>query len=154
MEEIKEKNRLDLGGGLAPAPNHVNIDLIPQADIVWDLNKGLPMKQLAHLKGKVEGIRCNQVIEHLDTIIPLMNDCYEIMKDGALMEISTPKGGTDPFWQDPTHKKGYVRESFLYFCKDSPFKNEQGKYGITARFIFEWELLEWDWNLQVKLKKP
>ena len=144
-------SRLDLGGGYAPAPNHINIDLIPEADIIWNLNKGLPPSIEAN---SIDGVRCNQLIEHLDTIIPLMNDCFKVMKSDTLLEISTPKGGTDPFWQDPTHKKGYVRESFLYFVKDSPFKNEQDEYGITARFVFEWELLEWGWNLQVKLRKP
>ena len=36
--------RLDLGGGTknTVAPGHVNIDLVKDADIVWDLNKGLP----------------------------------------------------------------------------------------------------------------
>jgi hypothetical protein len=144
--------RIDLGGGYAPAPGHINIDLIPEADIQWDLNKGLPPDK--KWLGQIEGIRANQLIEHLDTIIPLMNDCYEVMKPGALLEISTPKGGSDPFWQDPTHKKGYVRESFLYFCKDSPFSNEQKEYGITARFTIESDILEWGWNLQVKLMKP
>jgi SAM-dependent methyltransferase len=146
--------RLDLGGGYAPAPGHINIDLIPEADIVWDLNQGLPESIKGNYNITIEGIRCNQLIEHLDTIIPLMNDCYDALKPGGLLEISTPKGGTDPFWQDPTHKKGYVKESFLYFCKDSPFSNEQKEYGITARFVLEWELLEWGWNLQVKLRKP
>ena len=124
--------RIDLGGGHAPAPGHINIDLVPEADYVLNLNKGLPPRDV--LPGPIEGIRCNHVIEHLDTIIPLFNDCYDRMAHGALFEISTPLAGTTQFWQDPTHKKGFVPESFLYFIKDSPYKKEQGEYGITARF--------------------
>jgi predicted SAM-dependent methyltransferase len=158
--------RLDVGGGTnnTKAPNHVNIDICDDADIKWDLNKGLPRRELALMvnpmvtdplavKDFVEGIRCHQVVEHLDSIIPLMNDCYEVMKEGAIMEISTPKGGTDAFWQDPTHKKGFVWESFIYFQKDSMFPDAQKEYGITARFKYLEHWMENGWNLQVRLQK-
>lgn len=151
--------RLDLGGGLAPTPGHISIDIIKEADIVWDLNKGLPTAGdwYGEVKmGNVEGIRCHHVIEHLDTLIPLMNDCYSAMDDGAIFEISTPYAGTVQWYQDPTHKRAYVPESFLYFCKDSPFKKEQDEYGITARFeIVKAERGQGvdDWQLFVVLKK-
>lgn len=163
--------RLDLGGGLAPAPGHVNIDLIPESDIQWDLNKGLPLagevveydpigpqfakvRRAYRFETPVEGIRASHVIEHLDTIIPLMNDCYEVLKSGGLFEISTPLAGTDQYWQDPTHKRGYVMDSFLYFAKDSPFAKEQKEYGITARFIIVSNYIEDHWQLCATLKKP
>ena len=144
--------RLELGGGLAPAPGHINIDIIPEADIKYDLNLGLPVEIVEGNKN-IEGIRCHQVIEHLDTIIPLMNDCYEVMKEGAILEISTPLAGTTQFWQDPTHKKGYVSESFLYFAEDSPYAKEQEEYGIKARFTILESKASNGWNLEVKLMK-
>lgn len=157
-----EETRLELGGGHAPAPGHLNIDIVPEADIYWDLNKGLPFsltedvetttKSYKFPHDSVEGIRCHQVLEHLDTIIPLLNDCYRAMKPGAIMEISTPLAGTTQFWQDPTHKKGFVPESFLYFRENSPYQKEQTEYEITARFKVETEILD-GWNLNVKLIK-
>lgn len=155
--------RLDLGGGTqnTKAPGHINIDIadIPGVDIVWDLNNGLPLMKLANyvpdriINNKVEGIRCHQVVEHLDNIIPLMNDCYEVMKEGAIMEISTPKAFTDAWAQDPTHKKMFVRRTFDYFCDDESTKDAREEYGITAKFKVVWELLEHGWNLQVHLQK-
>lgn len=144
--------RLDVGGGTkkTAAPGHINIDLTKDADIKWNLNKGLPPEIK---KDSVEGIRCHQVVEHLDTIIPLMNDCYKVMKKGAILEISTPKGGSDPYWQDPTHKKGYVWESFIYFQRKSMFPEAQKEYGITARFKYLDHWMEHGWNLQVRLQK-
>lgn len=131
--------RFDLGCGIqsAKAPGHVGIDIIEGSDIVYDLNKGLPDYKAFHDEywGKVEGIRSSHLIEHLDTIIPLMNDCYGVMAEGALLEISTPFFNTIQAAQDPTHKRmGFVPETFLYFIKDSPFKKEQEEYKITARF--------------------
>lgn len=143
--------RLELGGGLAPAPGHVNIDLIPTADIVWNLNKGLPP---TIENCSVDGIRASHLIEHLDSIIPLMNDCFRVLKKGAVMELSTPLAGTTQFWQDPTHKRGYVQDTFLYFIENSPFGKEQAEYGITARFVIDANFLEDHWQIIVTLKKP
>lgn len=154
-ESFRGLYRLDIGGGLAPVPGHVNIDIIKEADIVWDLNKGLPEHKDFHDKyfGKVEGIRSHHLIEHLDTIIPLMNDCYNVMASGALFEISTPLAGTKEWYQDPTHKRAYVQESFLYFIENSPFNKEQREYGITARFkLIECKVSD-GWQLEVKLQK-
>lgn len=167
--------RLDLGGGTknTKAPGHINIDIadIEGVDIVWDLNKGLPKDALGISVAKeknypvsptdpwivaleqIDGIRCHQVVEHLDTIIPLMNDCYEVLKPGAIMEISTPLAFTDAWAQDPTHKKMFVRRTFDYFCDDDTTKDAREEYGITAKFKVVWELLEHGWNLQVHLQK-
>lgn len=153
MVQPEQKSvRIDVGGGHAPAPGHINIDIVPEADIVWDLNTGLP-KNDPVIIGDVEGIRCHQVLEHLTSIIPLLNDCYDVMKEGAQMEISTPLYGSIQAGQDPTHIRCYVPETFLYFREDSPFEKEQNEYGITARFkIIKSEILD-GWNLNVTLEK-
>lgn len=155
--------RLDLGGGTknTKAPGHINIDICEGADIHWDLNKGLPVKDFGldgkkqfYEWGEVEGIRAHQVLEHLREVIPLMNDCYQVLKPGGIMEISVPLAGTDPFWQDPTHVRGFIRRTFDYFCDDETTKDAREEYGITAKFKVVWELLEHGWNLQVHLQKP
>jgi SAM-dependent methyltransferase len=164
--------RLDLGGGTnnTKAPGHINIDIadIPGVDIVWDLNKGLPKNFIFRTKeggiefdnlgtfepNSIEGIRCHQVVEHLDTVIPLMNDCFEVLKPGGILEISTPLAFTDAWAQDPTHKKMFVRRTFDYFCDDESTKDAREEYGITAKFKVVWELLEHGWNLQIHLQKP
>jgi SAM-dependent methyltransferase len=155
--------RLDLGGGTnnTKAPGHINIDLVSTADIVWDLNKGLPLPENGYELNKlfpkalfdIEGIRCHQLIEHLDTVIPLFNDCYRVMKPGAIMEVSTPLAFTEPWAQDPTHKKMFVRRTFDYFCDDPTTADAREEYGITSKFKVVWELLEHGWNLQVHLQK-
>lgn len=149
--------RLDLGGGLVPAPGHVNIDLIKEADIVWDLNEGLPdsvMHPSPEYPEPVEGIRAMHVLEHLDEIIPLMNDCFEALQSGGKFEISTPLAGTPQYWQDPTHRRGFVPESFLYFVAGSPYEKEQKQYGITARFVIETNFVLDQWQVCVTLVKP
>lgn len=151
--------RLDLGGGTnnTKAPGHINIDLHKDANIIWDLNLGLPLAepQVKHFKpNTIDGIRCHQLLEHLTNAIPLFNDCYEVMKPGAIMEISTPLAFTDAWAQDPTHKKMFVRRTFDYFCDDPTTADAREEYGITSKFKVVWELLEHGWNLQIHLQKP
>ena len=150
--------KLDLGCGLAKAPGHLGIDILEHSDvdIKWDLNKGLPLDYIIW-KDRIEGIRCHHLIEHLDSIIPLFNDCYAAMKPGAEFEISTPCAGTTQSYQDPTHKRAYVAETFLYFAKNSPFEKEKREYGISAQFeIVKAERGKGvdEWQLFVTLRKP
>ncbi len=146
--------RLDLGGGLAPAPGHINIDLIDQADIKYNLEFGLPLDFIGSSKGLVEGVRCHQLLEHLDDIILLMNNTFDVMKPGALFEISTPYALSEQCWTDPTHKRGYTKDTFQYFIKESPFQKEKDEYGITTDFeLVRCELVD-GWNLEVIFKKP
>lgn len=166
--------RLDLGGGLVPVPGAINIDLIYESDIKSDLNFGLPMFEIANWETKykreddkalpangyssgmilpdVDGITAYQLIEHLSTIIPLMNDCYYVLKPSALFEISTPYAGTKQWYQDPTHVRAYVEESFNYFSDNGVNKKEQDEYGIIARFKII-KCVREDWQLIVTLQK-
>lgn len=162
--------RLDLGGGTAntKAPGHINIDIadIEGVDIVWDLNKGLPKSPHRYTDKKgtyediddrlhgAEGIRCHQVLEHLDNVIPLFNDCFNVLQPGAIMEISTPLAFTNAWAQDPTHKKMFVRRTFDYFCDDPTTADARKEYGITAKFKVKDSWIENEWNLQVRLQKP
>lgn len=169
-------SRLDLGGGTSntKAPGHINIDICEGADILHDLNQGLPFHEIsdrvyperkheitnprAAVENSVEGIRCHQVLEHLREVIPLMNDCYEVLKPGGIMEISTPVARSDQWYQDPTHVRAFIEDTFLYFTANSAFAKEQELYGITARFeqikevgktgIFD------GWELRTILRKP
>lgn len=157
--------RLDLGGGTnnTKAPGHINIDLHKDADIVWDLNDGLPFSDFIkanepitpiYSENSIDGIRCHQLVEHLDTVIPLFNDCYRVMKPGAIMEISTPLAFTSAWAQDPTHKKMFVRRTFDYFCDDPTTADAREEYGITSKFKVVWEQIDNGWNLRINLQKP
>lgn len=163
-QEEPKAIRLDLGGGTknTKAPGHINIDIsdIEGVDIVWDLNRGLPLAKRGYTgniliePNSVEGIRAHQLVEHMTDVIPMMNDCFEVLKPGGILEISTPKAFTDPWAQDPTHKKMFIRRTFDYFTSDETTKDAREEYGITCRFEVVWELLEHGWNLQVHLRKP
>lgn len=153
MDGIKQntKTLVDFGAGLAKTPGHIGIDVIQGSDIVLNLDD--PLLKLPFKDESIDGARSHHFIEHIINIIPFMNEVYRCLKVGAVIELSTPNAFSSQFWQDPTHKKGFVPESFLYFRKDSPFEKEQKEYGITARFeVVRCEVSD-GWQLEVTLKK-
>ena len=76
----------------------------------------------------IDYIEAHHILEHIKNIIPLMNECYRILKKGGMMNIKVPQGiGT---WADPTHVRAFSVISFRYYCN---FYLSEG-YGITAKF--------------------
>ena len=149
-----EKKLVDFGSGLAKAPGHIGLDIIPQADIVINLDD--PKLKLPFEDNSIDGARASQFVEHIDNLISFLNEVYRVLKPGAVIEINTPYANTKQSLQDPTHRRQFVEETFAYFAKNSALHKEQDEYGITARFeIVRCERGEFpdQWQLFVCLKK-
>jgi hypothetical protein len=144
-------SKLDFGGGYATTPGFQCVDIVDTADYQINLDK--PDLKLPFAEDIIEEAVAHHFIEHINNIIPFMDEVFRILKEGALFRISTPYAGTQEWYQDPTHKRAYVERSFEYFRQDSPFKKEQREYGIKSRFIIEENKKE-DWQLLVVLRKP
>ncbi len=97
----------------------VNIDI--SNDVKCDLVCEVGKEKLPLDDESVEFIECIDVIEHLDDLIPFMNECHRVLKKGCQMIIRTPQPTTKYFWQDPTHKHGYVANTFLYYFLKQPW---------------------------------
>ena len=116
--------KLNLGSGLRKLEGYVNIDksLNASPDDVINLEEGfIPY-------GGVDEILATHILEHIQNIIPLMNECFRVLKEGGRMIIEVPQNeGT---WADPTHVRAFSKLSFRYYC-GYPFSEI---YGITAKF--------------------
>jgi SAM-dependent methyltransferase len=104
---------LVLGCGLKKPEGSIGIDTNPEtaADILYDLNRTpYPLKA-----NQFERILCHDILEHLDNIIPVMQEIHRIGTPGALVDIKTPHFSSILSWNDPTHKHHFSRTSFDYF---------------------------------------
>ena len=103
----------------------INIDKskYSKADKYLDLEKKLPFKT-----DSIDCIYAIHVLEHIENIIGLMNECYRVLKKKGIMMIEVPQG--DGIWADPTHKKAFSKLSFRYYC-DYPLSQI---YGIKCKF--------------------
>jgi 2-polyprenyl-3-methyl-5-hydroxy-6-metoxy-1,4-benzoquinol methylase len=92
---------LVLGCGLKKPEGSIGIDTNPEttADILYDLNRTpYPLKA-----NQFERILCHDILEHLDNIIPVMQEIHRIGTPGALVDIKTPHFSSILSWKVPPH---------------------------------------------------
>ena len=131
----------------------LNMSADPVADIFHDLEEGIPLPA-----NSVATIYSNQFLEHIEHIIPHMNECWRVLIPGGKVEACVPHRDSPWAVADPTHKRTFVPESFQYFCLDTttgePFVDAFSDYGIECAFILERCMTRPRVDIQVILRKP
>lgn len=107
--------KLNIGCGNDYKDGYVNIDQnnAVRCDKVIDLEEA----KLPYDDNSVDFILALHVLEHIENIVPLMNELHRILKQGGTMHIEVPKAGTVAYWKDPTHVRGFVMQTFKYFAE-------------------------------------
>lgn len=109
--------RLILGCGKrwVKEPGDVFCDIRPfeNVDVVCDLNK-VPWQFEDNSFIHVSAIH---LVEHLDSLIDFMNECWRILKPGGSLYIETPLAGgdIDLTHADPTHIRCYRLHTFVNY---------------------------------------
>ena len=104
---------LDLGCGNRKLTGAIGIDYNPdtEADIIHDLNSmPYPFKD-----SFFDGVYANNIIEHLDDVIKVMEELSRISKAGAIIKIIVPYFRAKWAYIDPTHRHHFTVDSFSYF---------------------------------------
>jgi SAM-dependent methyltransferase len=115
--------KLDLGCGKNKKENYIGIDISPDADadIIHDLNLfPYPFKN-----DEFDYINIDNVIEHLDNVVKVLEELHRISKNGANIRIVAPFFRSYYSYIDPTHKHFFSYRSFDYF---DPKKDFHKKY--------------------------
>ena len=126
--------KLNLGSSARHLPGYINVDICEPADQVVDLSLPWPWGD-----STVDRVHAEDIIEHIADKIHFMNELWRVLKPGGLNTgvaiIVTPEATGPGYWQDPTHKSGWVMNSFQYFQAES-FAHQRfaGSYGIKAAF--------------------
>lgn len=142
--------KLHLGCGSHIKEGFINIDIIEHPDI---LQLDLEVGRLPFPKGSVEEIQAHHIMEHLHEFPKLMNECHRVMKPGGHMVLSVPMYPSKQAFQDPTHVRFFVLETFYYFINGSPLYEQCGKsYGFLPWRRMYHNILN-GWELAVKLDK-
>ena len=129
---------LDLGCGKRKLEGAIGVDISPDsdADVVHDLNK-FPY---AFSDNEFDSVLADNVIEHLDDVIKVMEELYRITKNGAAIKIIVPFFRSHYAFMDPTHRHFFTVRSFDYFDPVSDF-NRFYKYSrcqfVVKRVVFD-----------------
>jgi SAM-dependent methyltransferase len=127
IDEATPLRILELGCGRNKRKNAIGLDRIslPGVDIVHDLNRTpYPFED-----SSFDEIYAIHVIEHLDSILSIMEEIHRISRPNGRVVIVTPHHSDSISWQDPTHKWHLNLYSFSYFEPDYPTN-----YYTRARF--------------------
>lgn len=129
-------NILDLGCGNAPiqgATNHDRTHFAPYVDVAHDLNR-LPWPWP---DASFNLIFAHSVLEHLDDFYAFFNECWRILRVGGQIEVIVPRYDHINVAIDPTHKRGYVVESFHFLDPGTAWGARAHMYSP-----YKWKLLE------------
>ena len=108
---------LEVGCGKRKRSGAVGIDINPSsvADVIHDLNIfPYPFSDEEFNEAYAEN-----VIEHLDDVVTVMEELHRIVKPNGILEITVPHYSHRNAYTDPTHKHFFGLHSFDYFIADT-----------------------------------
>jgi predicted SAM-dependent methyltransferase len=111
--------KLDIGCGTSKKEGFLGVDILelPDVNVVHDLNVfPYPFKD-----SEVDEIWMDQVLEHLNEPLKVIEELYRICKNGASITIGVPYFRSFYATIDPTHKNFFGIHWFDYFDPKSPF---------------------------------
>ena len=124
---------LDVGCGMRKRAGAVGIDVNPrsQADVIHDLSKfPYPFSD-----NYFDEIVCDNVLEHLDDIVAVMEEMHRIGKQNALVRIIVPFFAHRNANTDPTHRHFFGVHSFDYFVEgtdNASFRYSTARYELVS----------------------
>lgn len=124
---------LDLGCGKKKRDGAIGVDYSDQhnADIIHDLN----VFPYPFESDSIDQVYLDNVLEHLDKPIRVMEEVHRITKEGGIVKVIVPYFRSVWAYIDPTHKTFYTVDSFAYY---DPRHSICQRYDYTkARFIVE-----------------
>lgn len=69
-----------------------------------------------------------------DMLFAFMDECHRIMKKDAWMNIVVPSGRSSRAFWDPTHRRFFMQETFLYFNAEWRKINNLDHYRVACNF--------------------
>jgi SAM-dependent methyltransferase len=106
--------------GVEQATEIVGVDISSesQADVILNLDETpYPFES-----DSFDLIIMQDVIEHLENTIAVMNEVHRIARNGAIVRVRTPHYSSYYAYNDPTHKRFFGSFVFDAFDADQPFK--------------------------------
>lgn len=142
--------KLDLAAGQNVREGFEGVDIWPGSKHVLNLMQ----YPWPWADNSVDELHCSHFAEHIPTIfvdatgkeVPMgtpgaqdalfrfFDECYRILKPDASMMVIVPSGRSNRGFQDPTHRRFFMLETFLYFSKNWRDVNKLDHYNVVCNF--------------------
>jgi predicted SAM-dependent methyltransferase len=140
--------KLDLACGQSPREGFEGVDIWPKAQHVVDLMKyPWPFED-----NSVFELHCSHYVEHIpmeyvdkngnptrpgdgvDALFKFFDECHRILVPGGFLTVIVPAARNNRAFQDPTHRRFIVAETFLYLAKAWREMNKLDHYGVKCDY--------------------
>lgn len=111
--------KLNLGCGNKKISSFIGVDHIKIA--AADVNHDLNVTPYPFVFNSVDEIIADNILEHLNDIIAVMEEIHRICRNGAIIKISLPYYKSSGAFSDPTHKHFFTENSFQYFTPEHEY---------------------------------
>ena len=123
-QNSKGVRKINIGSGADRLPGFLNIDIdeATGADIVRDIEKGLPFDDAS-----VDEIHCAHTLEHIKDLMFVLREFYRVSKPGAKITIVVPLMDAS----DITHVRFFTKDTFRTLVEEQYWKSPYyyvGKY--------------------------
>lgn len=121
LETLMGEVNINLGCGNNPLPGFINTDFYNKkhADKVFDLDKELPFEAES-----CDLIYSDNVFEHLDNFLGVIDRCHQCLKHRGHLVIKVPYFKSKHAFVDPTHVRFFTIQSLDYFVRDTYFNSQ------------------------------
>lgn len=119
-----DERKLNVGCGTDIRSGWINLDstALPGVDVVHDIER-LPWP---FADAAFDVVLCQDVLEHTD-YIPIMRECWRIMKKDARLIIRVPHFTSKNNFSDPTHRRLFSINTFEFFCAAPAHAKARGR---------------------------
>jgi len=116
-----KSNKLEVGCGDNKRKGYTGMDIVAldDVDIVHDMNS-IPWP---FDDNQFEEIILDDVLEHSNNFLGIIEEIYRVGKNGCTVKISVPHYSSDNMYTDPTHTTFFSSRSFNYFDKSLGYKH-------------------------------
>lgn len=142
--------KLHLGCGRTRLDGYTNVDCVHidgVTDVVCDLD-GPDLANALEPDSVSESIGFH-VLEHLTLPLEFMQALWTVTEPGGTAKFEVPYGSSDDAWEDPTHRRPYFLNSWIYFSQPAYWRADYGYGGDwkVTDLVLLVEAARWQNNL-------
>lgn len=131
---MKKSKILIVGCGHRSEKYAINLDMVDLPGV--DVQHNLEVFPYPFEDGQFEEIRAEDVLEHVDNIVGVMNELWRILEVGGTLWIRGPHANyPEQAWRDPTHRRLFVPHSFDQWDPTTEDGKHYGFYCEPAHFL-------------------
>ncbi len=141
--------KLNLGCGKDYKEGFINVDFCVGDTFKVDVNHNLEKFPYPFKDNEIDYILMDNVLEHLEDKIKVVEELHRISKPNATIEIYVPHCSSSMAFGNPTHKSFFSSSTFINFEPGSWEKYSEKEFYVKSKLIWL-DSRDWVWIRPLK----